>query len=71
MNDIEATATDIVDAAIEVHRAFGPGLLESAYQPCLAFELRKRGRNVLTEITLSITYEGQQIDAEWDTPNSI
>ncbi len=64
MNDnIEVIATDIVDAAIKVHRALGPGLLESAYQSCLAFELRKRGRNILTEVTLPINYEGQKIDA--------
>jgi GxxExxY protein len=63
MKDIEATATDIVDAAIKVHCTLGPGLLESAYQTCLAFELRKRGRKVLTELTLPITYEEQQIDA--------
>ncbi len=61
--DIEDIATDIVDAAIKVHRALGPGLLESAYQTCLTFELRKRGRKVLTEVTLPITYEGQQVNA--------
>ncbi len=61
--DIEAVATDVVDAAIKVHRALGPGLLESAYQHCLAFELRKRNHQVLTEVTLPIHYEGQQIDA--------
>ena len=61
--DIETTATDIVDSSIKVHRALGPGLLESAYQTCLAFELRKRGRNVMTEVTLPINYDGQHIDA--------
>jgi GxxExxY protein len=60
--NIEGTATDIVDSAIKVHRTLGPGLLESAYQYCLAYELRKRGRNVLTEVTLPIVYEGEQID---------
>ncbi len=48
MNDIEAIATDIVDSAIKVHRALGPGLLESAYQFCRVYELRKRQRTVLT-----------------------
>ena len=37
-------AKDIVDAAIKVHRALGPGLLESAYQACLAHELSRRQR---------------------------
>ena len=44
--DIEAVAKDVVDAAIHVHRALGPGLLESAYQACMAHDLRKRGRRV-------------------------
>jgi GxxExxY protein len=61
--DIEAIAKDIVDAAIKVHRALGPGLLESAYQHCLAYELRKRGKKVFTEVSLPIYYEGQKIDA--------
>jgi GxxExxY protein len=52
-----------VDAAIKVHCSLGPGLLESAYQTCLAFELRKRGDNVITEVILPIRYEGQEIDA--------
>lgn len=62
-NDIEAVATDIVDAAIKVHIALGPGLLESAYQQCHAFELRKRGRKVQTELVVPILYDGQKIDA--------
>ena len=50
--DIELIATDIVDCSIKVHRELGPGLLESAYQYCLAHELRKRGRKVLIEVTI-------------------
>jgi GxxExxY protein len=63
VGNIEAVAKDIVDAAIKVHRTLGPGLLESAYQKCLAFELRQRGRKVLTEVSLPLLYEGHQIDA--------
>ena len=63
MADIEAVAKDIVDSAIKVHKALGPGLLESAYQNCHAYELRQSGRKVLTEVILPILYEGQQIDA--------
>ncbi len=37
---------NIIGAAIQVHRALGPGLLESAYEACLAFELAKRGLRV-------------------------
>lgn len=60
---IEETARTIVDAAIKVHRALGPGLLESAYQACLAYELRKRGLRVECELVLPVVYDGQQIDA--------
>lgn len=63
MADIEAVAKDIVDAAIKVHKALGPGLLESAYQYCHAYELRQRGRKILTRVVLPILYEGQQIEA--------
>jgi GxxExxY protein len=62
-NDIEAVAKDIVDAAYKVHKEFGLGLLESAYQQCHAYKLRKRGRKVLTEVVLPITYDSQQINA--------
>ncbi|HKY54107.1 MAG TPA: GxxExxY protein [Anaerolineales bacterium] len=62
MKDIETIATDIVDCAIKVHRTLGPGLLESAYQKCLTYELRKRGRDVKTEVKLPVIYEDQKID---------
>jgi GxxExxY protein len=39
--DIEEVGKQIVDAAIKVHRALGPGLLESSYQICLVYDLRK------------------------------
>jgi GxxExxY protein len=61
-NDIEAIGKDIVDAAYKVHKEFGPGLLETAYQQCHVYQLRKRGRQVLTEIKLPIIYDGQQFD---------
>jgi GxxExxY protein len=60
--DIEMIATDIVDAAIKVHRQLGPGLLESAYQHCHSHELRKRGRKVLNEVSLPLMYDGETID---------
>ena len=61
--DIEEIGRVIVDSAIKVHRALGPGLLESAYQECHAYEVRKHGMRVDTEMVLPITYDGQQIDA--------
>ncbi len=61
--NIEEAATIIVDSAIKIHRAFGPGLLESAYQKCLAHDLQKRGLFVRCEIDLPITYDGEVIES--------
>ena len=61
--DIEAIAKDVVDAAIKVHKALGPGLLESTYRECHAYEMRQRKYTVETEVVLPITYEGLQLDA--------
>jgi GxxExxY protein len=63
--DVEDVGREIVDSAIQIHRALGPGLLESAYQRCLAYELQKRGLQVETEIYLPVLYDGQQIDASY------
>ena len=52
----------IVDAAMKVHSALGPGLLESAYEGCLAHELRKRGLKVAVQVALPVVYEGVNID---------
>ena len=60
--DIEAIAKNIVDPTYQVHKQFGPGLLESAYQACHAHELRKRGHIVQTELKLPILYDGQEFD---------
>jgi F420-non-reducing hydrogenase iron-sulfur subunit len=54
--DIEEFARTIVDAAIKVHRALGPGLLESAYQACPAYELKKRGLQVECEVELPVSF---------------
>jgi len=62
MIDIETIATDVVDCAIKVHKALGPGLLESAYQYCHAYELKKRGWDVETEVKLPLLYEDQKLD---------
>lgn len=60
--DIEEIGKQIVDSAIKVHTALGPGLLESAYQQCLAYELRQRGLRVETEVPQPVTYEGQHLE---------
>jgi GxxExxY protein len=61
--DIKEIGGQIIDASIKVHRALGPGLLESAYQECMAFELAQRGLRVETEVVQPIKYEGLSIDA--------
>lgn len=61
--EIEQVATEIVDSAVKVHRALGPGLLESAYQICLAHELRQRKLRVETELCQPIEYDGLKIEA--------
>ncbi|QDT69524.1 hypothetical protein MalM25_24630 [Planctomycetes bacterium MalM25] len=60
---IDQIAGQIVDASIRVHRALGPGLLESAYEACLAFELRDRGLHVDQQLALPIEYRGNRIEA--------
>jgi GxxExxY protein len=63
MNDeIEKTASHIVDAAIKIHTALGPGLLESTYQRCLVHELQKRGIKMESEVRLPIQYDGIQME---------
>ncbi|MBR4251848.1 MAG: GxxExxY protein [Kiritimatiellae bacterium] len=53
---------DVLDAAIKIHKQFGPGLLESVYETLLAIELRKRGHTVGTQQPVSFEYEGVRID---------
>ena len=52
----------ILGCAIEVHKQLGPGLLESAYQECLFYELKKRGLKVEKQKTLPIIYEELRIE---------
>lgn len=62
MVDIELIAADVVDCAVKVHKALGPGLLESAYQFCHTYELKKQGWNAETEVKVPLLYDGQKID---------
>ena len=52
----------IISAAIEVHRALGPGLLESAYEACLIFELAQRGLKVEQQKPLPVVYREVKLD---------
>jgi GxxExxY protein len=53
----------VIGAAIAVHRELGPGLLESAYEACLEFELLDRGFQVRRQIKLPVRYRGVLVDA--------
>lgn len=52
----------VVDAAMRVHSMLGPGLLESAYQACLAFELQRRRRQVRVQANVPIMYDGFRVE---------
>ena len=53
----------IIKAAMKVHSALGPGLLESAYAACLRHELIKRGLKVTSEVAVPVVYDGIKLDA--------
>ena len=61
MNENEI-AKVVVDAAFIIHKQVGPGLLESAYQAFLVYELKKRGLFVESEIPMPVQYDGVQVD---------
>ena len=53
----------IIGCAIKVHRVLGPGLLESAYEVCLAHEVRKAGLQIERQVSLPVVYDGIKLDA--------
>jgi len=61
----ERIAKIVLDAAFEVHSSLGPGLLESAYQSCLLFELKQRGIFVESEKPLPVLYKGIKVDCAY------
>ena len=52
----------VIDSAMRVHSALGPGLLEKVYEACLARELKKRGLQVRAQVQLPVIYDGEEID---------
>jgi GxxExxY protein len=52
----------IIGVAIDVHRALGPGLLESVYESCLCFDLVARGLSVERQKAIPLTYKGTKLD---------
>ena len=61
--DVEKVGKTVLDAAFKVHTALGPGLLESVYETCTAFEIRESGLLVATQVALSVVYRDIQMDA--------
>jgi GxxExxY protein len=61
-DQLNAITEQIIGAAMDVHRVIGPGLLESAYEACLAFELRERGLRVEQQKPLPVIYKGVKLD---------
>src|SRR5215212_2522961 len=53
----------VLNAAFKVHTALGPGLLESVYETCTAYELTQSGLRALTQVALPVTYQGIKMDA--------
>ena len=60
--DDEAIGKQIVHCAVKVHTALGAGLLESAYESCLAHELTKNGLEVKRQVPMPVLYDSVQMD---------
>jgi len=60
---VNQIAKQIVDAAFTVHSKLGPGLLESVYEACLAYEVQKRGLAVERQLILPVHYDGIRLEA--------
>jgi GxxExxY protein len=65
MRNLKELTWEIVGAAIEVHRALGPGLLEASYRKCLLHELEARGLAVKAEVPIEIHYKGLHLPAAY------
>lgn len=63
MNSINELTGAVLGAAVQVHKALGPGLLESAYETCLAAELADRGIPFRRQVPLPITYRDVQLES--------
>jgi GxxExxY protein len=64
-SDLNQITHGIIAAAIEVHRHLGPGLLESAYQECVCYELSQMGLAFTREVHLPLSYKGLQLDCNY------
>ncbi len=62
-NELEEITSIVVDCIFKVHKALGPGLLESAYETCLLYEIKKRDLKAVKQKELPLIYEGVKLDA--------
>lgn len=60
--ELSELSAQVIGCAIKVHTALGPGLLESAYQECLYYELKESGLRVKKELALPIVYKEVKLD---------
>jgi GxxExxY protein len=65
MDERDPLTSEVIGAAIEVHREMGPGLLESVYQKCMELELQLRGLGCQRQARLPLVYKGHVIDDEF------
>ena len=63
-DNLNILSSQIIGAAIEVHKTLGPGLLESVYHKCLKKELTIRGISFQSELLVPVSYKGLEIDTE-------
>ena len=61
-DDLDRLSKEVIGAAIEVDRVLGPGLLESAYEDCLAWELTQKGLRVMRQTSIPVRYKELRID---------
>jgi GxxExxY protein len=64
-SDLNELTDRIIGAAIEVHRCLGPGLLESAYEECLCYELSQMGLHFKRQVHVPIAYKGLKLDCAY------
>jgi GxxExxY protein len=60
--EFDPLSNRVIGCALEVHRALGPGLLESAYEQCLAEEFKLVGINFQQQFPLPVVYKGREVD---------
>lgn len=60
-DSLNGLAKAALDAAFAVHSELGPGLLESTYKACLAYELSKRGLRAMVEVPVPVVYDGKKL----------